>query len=198
MKKLMGLAVALALVAPLQAAATMTVYTAVLNGPSEVSPNASPGIGSATVTIDSGLSTMRVEESFSGLLGNVTASHIHCCTSVPETGTAGVASMTPAFLGFPTGVTTGSYDHTFDMTLASSYNAPFITGHGGTVSSAFSALVAGLNGGDAYVNIHTDSFPGGEIRGFLHAAPVPEPETYAMFMAGLGLMGFMARCRKTS
>lgn len=28
------------------------------------------------------------------------------------------------------------------------------------------------------------------------AAPIPEPETYAMFMAGLGLMGFMARRRK--
>ena len=27
---------------------------------------------------------------------------------------------------------------------------------------------------------------------------VPEPETYAMFLAGLGLMGFMARRRKTS
>ena len=27
-------------------------------------------------------------------------------------------------------------------------------------------------------------------------AQVPEPETYAMFMAGLGLMGFMARRRK--
>lgn len=30
-------------------------------------------------------------------------------------------------------------------------------------------------------------------------APIPEPETYAMFLAGLGLMGFMARRRsKTS
>ena len=28
------------------------------------------------------------------------------------------------------------------------------------------------------------------------AAPIPEPETYAMFMAGLGLMGFIARRRK--
>jgi hypothetical protein len=27
-------------------------------------------------------------------------------------------------------------------------------------------------------------------------AQVPEPETYAMFMAGLGLMGFIARRRK--
>jgi len=28
------------------------------------------------------------------------------------------------------------------------------------------------------------------------AAPVPEPETYAMMLAGLGLLGFAARCRK--
>ena len=30
------------------------------------------------------------------------------------------------------------------------------------------------------------------------ATPVPEPETYAMFMAGLGLMGFIARRRKNN
>ena len=29
-------------------------------------------------------------------------------------------------------------------------------------------------------------------------APLPEPETYALFMAGLGLMGFIARRRKNS
>lgn len=31
----------------------------------------------------------------------------------------------------------------------------------------------------------------------VHAAPVPEPETYAMLLAGLGLMGAVARRRKT-
>ena len=35
----------------------------------------------------------------------------------------------------------------------------------------------------------------GEQHAFL-LTPVPEPETYAMFMAGLGLMGFIARRRK--
>lgn len=31
---------------------------------------------------------------------------------------------------------------------------------------------------------------------YTYTTPVPEPETYAMFMAGLGLMGFMARRRR--
>lgn len=37
----------------------------------------------------------------------------------------------------------------------------------------------------------------GTIYG-LTAAPIPEPETYALFLAGLGLMGFVARRRKTA
>jgi hypothetical protein len=186
----------LAAAVAMPAAAQKSVYTAVLDGPSESPTNASPGTGSATVTIDSDLSTMRVQESFSGLLAGVTASHIHCCTTISDTGTASVATRTPTFLDFPSGVTAGSYDRTFDMTLASSYNAPFVTANGG-INGAFLALMTGLNGGNAYVNIHTSLFPMGEIRGFLHAAPVPEPETYAMLLAGLAIIGAVARRRRT-
>ena len=82
------------------------------------------------------------------------------------------------------------------MTLASSYNAPFVTANGG-INGAFLALMTGLNGDNAYVNIHTGLFPMGEIRGFLHAAPVPEPETYAMLLAGLAIIGAVARRRRT-
>jgi hypothetical protein len=32
--------------------------------------------------------------------------------------------------------------------------------------------------------------------GFRSTAPIPEPETYAMLLAGLGLLGFMVRRRK--
>lgn len=177
------------------AAAQKSVYTAVLNGSGEAPANASPGVGSAMVTIDSSLHTMRVQESFSGLLAGVTAAHIHCCTAVSDTGTAGVATTTPTFTDFPSGVAAGTYDHTFDMTQASSYNAAFITASGG-VNGAFGALVAGLNGGSAYANIHTSVFPSGEISGFLHAAPVPEPETYAMLLAGLAFISMAARRRR--
>ncbi len=36
----------------------------------------------------------------------------------------------------------------------------------------------------------------GSYAGTLNLTPVPEAETYAMFLAGLGLMGFMSRRRK--
>ena len=36
----------------------------------------------------------------------------------------------------------------------------------------------------------------GDVWATFAATPVPEPETYAMILAGLGLMGFMARRRK--
>ncbi|MDN5882907.1 MAG: CHRD domain-containing protein [Nitrosospira sp.] len=174
-------------------AAQQTVYTATLDGASENDPNDSPGLGTATVTIDLGASTMRVQESFDDLLFGVTASHIHCCTGVPGAGVAGVATTVPTFTAFPFGVTSGTYDRTFDMTDASSYNPSFVTANGG-VDNAFSALVAGLDAGTAYANIHTTEFSAGEIRGFL--AVVPEPETYAMLLAGLAMISLMARRRR--
>jgi CHRD domain/PEP-CTERM motif len=192
--KLSHLALATALAAgALAAQAHEKIYLADLDGPSEAPPNSSPGIGTAKVTFDLDLVTMRVEASFSGLTGNVTAAHIHCCTSSAFAGTAIVASVTPTFTGFPSGATFGTYDKTFDMTLASSYNATFITNNGGTVSSAMNALLSGMDNGKAYLNIHTSTFGGGEIRGFLVAAPVPEPESYALLLAGLGLVGAAVR-----
>jgi len=175
------------------ATAVESIYTAVLTGSAEAPPHESPATGTATVTIDTGSYTMRVQETFSGLLAENTASHIHCCTTEPRTGTAGVATTTPTFTGFPSG-SSGVYDHTFDMTNASSYNSAFLTANGGAPLSAFDALVAGLNTGSAYANIHSEMFTAGEIRGFLTL--VPEPETYAMLLAGLGLVSLMARRRK--
>jgi hypothetical protein len=170
-----------------QASAAILTYDATLSGPAEFPSNASPGTGFAEIIFDNAANTMRVEVTFGGLVAPTTASHIHCCTASPGTGVAAVATTLPTFTGFPLGVTSGTYDHTFDMSLASSYNPVFMTT---TPLAAFGVLQTGLNAGDAYLNIHSTEFPGGEIRGFLHA--VPEPSTWAMMILGFACVGFMA------
>jgi len=175
----------------LPAAATPVVYFANLSGAAEAPPNASAGTGSAVVTLDVSAHTMSVHATFSGLTGTTTASHIHCCTAIAGVATAGVATEVPFFDSFPIGVTAGTYDHLFDLTLASSWNPSFITANGGTIAGAEAAFAAGMGAGRAYLNIHTTFRPGGEIRGFL----VPEPQTYALMLAGLAGLGLVSRRR---
>jgi hypothetical protein len=147
--------------------AAVVSYWTMLSGAAESPPNASLGLGSAQVDIDPVAHTMRVRASFLDLTGNTTAAHIHAATAVAGTGTAGVATTTPTFTGFPLGVTAGTYDFTYDMTQASSYNPSYITAHGGTTAQAEADLFAAIAAGKAYFNLHSTAFGGGEIRGFL-------------------------------
>jgi hypothetical protein len=185
----MIVAVLTGLMSSLSASATMIEYGATLTGSAESPPNASPGTGSALVTIDTVAQTMEVSVVFSGLLGGDTASHIHCCTAAAGTGTAGVATITPTFTGFPSGVTSGTYDHIFDLTSASTYNPAFVTAEGG-IANAETALLAGLASDESYLNVHSTVVPGGEIRGFL--APVPVPAAIWLFGSAL-LMPLLRR-----
>ena len=163
-----------------------TTYTGALNGPNENPPVASAGTGTAIVTYDSTAQTLRVEIDFSGLTGNTTAAHIHCCIAAPAN--VGVATQTPTFSGFPLGVTSGSFDNTFDLTLASSFNAAFVTANGGTPAGAEAALANGLDNGQAYVNIHSSFDAGGEIRSFLALQGVSVPSTSTAGLAALALL----------
>ena len=167
-------------------------FTAVMNGPSESPPNASPGTGSGTFTYDDQTHIMNINASFTGLLGNTTAAHIHAATTLPFTSTAGVATQTPSFATFPLGVTSGTHVQSLDMSLSSSYNPSYITANGGSAASAEKAFFNAVTTGRAYYNIHTSAVGSGEIRGFL----VPEPASLGI-LTGAGMLA-LARRRRTA
>ena len=172
---LLTAAAALTLAAATPASAITTIFFTGLTSAGEPVPT-STATGAAIVSFDDVASTVTVQLNFQGLANSSPFGHIHCCTTVPLTGSAPVSlNFTP----LPS-VTTGTYNNVFALT-----------------PTAFSALFAGASAGRAYVNIHTPgTYAGGEIRGFL--SPIPEPGTYALMVAGLGVLGWAARRRRAA
>ena len=182
------------------ASAATIQFRADLSGADEIPPTGSPGSGVGIVVYDSVAHTLTLDIDFAdlfpttatGTASGTTASHIHCCQATPFQGNAGVATTTPSFVGFPLGVTSGHASIVLDLTLPSSYNlnpGAFFQLNGGTAASAEAALIAGIEEGRSYLNIHTTRFGGGEIRGEL----IPEPGTIALLGFGMAAMGALAR-----
>jgi CHRD domain/PEP-CTERM motif len=184
MKKLHVLALAAAAAATLTAlpaSALVVTLSTVLSSAGEPVPT-STATGAAIVSFDTVASTVTVLLSFAGLANATPFGHIHCCTTTPGTGSAGVLLPFDTTFGgavFPA-ASTGSY-----ISVAT---LPF-----GTFNTLFNGAVAGK----AYVNIHTPgTYGSGEIRGFLPVTAVPEPSTYGLMFSGLAAVVLLARRRK--
>jgi len=153
------------LLAPGITSATVWNLSASLSGLNEVPANPSPGIGVATLSLDDVTGAVTLTGSFSGLISPATVSHIH--GPAPTTANAGVL---------------------LPLTVTASTSGT-LTG-GGTLSAA---NVGNMLNGLTYVNVHTGTLPGGEIRGQIYL--VPEPATAAFL--GLGLATIGLRLRRT-
>ena len=114
-------------------------FVAALDGAQEVPPNASAGKGTCTIVLNAAETQITISCTFSGLGSNLLAGHIH--------GNAAPGSSAGILFGF-TGLpvaTSGSFGPlTFSLTPAQ---------------------VADMRAHRHYVNLHSDTLSGGEIRG---------------------------------
>lgn len=160
------LVVALVLGSNASVKAEPTRYTAVMNGESVEPPNPSTGTAEAVIIIDPVAHTMYVYVNFA-LMGITLQAHLHGPTGTPLTGVAAAATTTPTLPEFPFALSFDAYEKTLDMTQESNYSPEFLAANGGTAASAEAALFAAIADGKVYVDIHTDVYAEGEVRGFL-------------------------------
>lgn len=127
------------------AAHAATGFSALLSGAQEVPANGSPGTGSATLVLDNSQTQLSYTVTYSGLVGTLTASHIH---KAPIGANGGVVfGLNPTV-----GTTSGTYSGTITVNAAN---------------------VADLMAGLYYINIHSTLYGGGELRGQIEGAPTP-------------------------
>ena len=116
--------------------AEVIIFTADLSAKAEVPPNPSTARGSAEVRIDTATRGMSWVIEFSGLTGPLTAAHFHG----PAAATANAGILVP---------------------IARAGAASPIVGGSTLTEQQIQELVAGR----WYINLHTGTHPGGEIRG---------------------------------
>jgi len=169
MRKTLCSLAAISALACFPAHAAIDNYFAALYGSNEVGAGDPDGFGSALLAIDNVNNSVNWTILALNVAFPLTGAHIH-------QGNAGV-------------------------------NGPVIVNFSGNItgSNLIDNVLASITPGSAsgfYVNLHNADFLGGAIRGQLAyvgtVSAVPEPETLAMLLAGLGLVGSVVARRRKS
>lgn len=125
-------------------------------------------------------------------------------TTGAVTGVDGVGTLilSADFAGTAFTGVVGNYTDTFVAGTRQLIGNGYLNVTGGAVASIIGRYVVDANGGHVDVSFATTNnpntaAPAGWTTSFLGSAvtAVPEPETYAMMLAGIGLLGFKARRR---
>ena len=135
--------------------AEMMQFKADLKGSNQVPPNQTAGTGTVTATYDTATKQLSWIGSYSGLSGPPTAAHFHGPAA------AGVNARLVFWISDNIGQCSQGECRSKSDTKAHPTN-PF-QGSATLTDAQAADLLAGLY----YVNIHTDAYPGGEIRGQL-------------------------------
>jgi hypothetical protein len=131
-------------------------WTATLAGSNEVPPVTTAANGSATFqAVGDTAITYTITASITG----VTMGHIH-------TGAAGANGGVLVWLAPPNGTAPQAAAPAINGQLSTGrINASWIRGVGGQPAISLDSLKRLMRSGNAYVNVHTATFGGGEIRG---------------------------------
>lgn len=135
---ILALALALAGCGQMRPSQKVDIYEAALSGAQEVPPVASSGTGQAEVQLDAQTNVLKWKVTYSGLTGPVSGAHIH--------GPAGPGQNAGIAVGF-----------------SGNLNVQPIQGETKLTPQQADQLASG----QWYVNLHTPTYPAGEIRGQL-------------------------------
>lgn len=131
-------------------------WTATLAGANEVPPVTTTANGSATFEA---VGDTAISYTVTASITGVTMAHIH-------TGAAGVNGGVLVWLAPPNGSAPQAASGAVNGQLATGrFTAAWIRGVGGQPAISLDSLKRLMRTGNAYVNVHTSAFGGGEIRG---------------------------------
>jgi hypothetical protein len=171
------LLIGVVLALPVSARAAIQIFLASLDAAQEIQavPVVSPAVGSAILAFDDVTNTFDLTLAGLGLTTPIVAAHFHRAP-------AGVSGPVVKDLGVP-----GSFAESGGY----AFHAVYLN------AAAGGLLLSDLLSGNSYLNVHTERYRSGEIRGQLgQLVPIPEPATWVLLAGGFVLVAASALRRR--